>query len=224
MRALYCSALVCALALGVLLAPIPGFAQHNNNLLPEVTGCNGGPIGIDHRWTYDDSGIWNRGVQEALEYGAIAATVGGAVWLGGEDRLGKTFWQAADSSVAGAAISTTLKYAMGRPRPSQINDPCLWHQGSKYQSFPSGEVTLITAVVTPFILEYHEDSPWVYALYLLPVYDGIARMKVQAHWQTDVLAGFAIGTATGFLARIPDNPVILSVLPHAFMVGLRKQF
>jgi len=154
----------------------------------------------------------------------IGGTVAGAVWLGGEDRLGKTFWQAADSSVAGAAISTTLKYAMGRPRPSQINDPCLWHQGSKYQSFPSGEVTLVTAVVTPFILEYRQDYPWVYALYLLPVYDGIARMKVQAHWQTDVLAGFAIGTATGFLARVPENPVILSILPHGFMVGLKAAF
>ena len=31
-------------------------------------------------------------------------------------------------------------------------------------------------------------------------YAAVARMKLQAHWQTDVLAGFAPGTATGVLA------------------------
>jgi hypothetical protein len=63
-----------------------------------------------------------------------------------------------------------------------------------------------------------------YALELLPIYDGIARMKVQAHWQTDVLAGFALGGLTGYYAHNRDSPFILSVLPHGFTVGVRKQF
>jgi hypothetical protein len=56
------------------------------------------------------------------------------------------------------------------------------------------------------------------------VYDAIARMKSQAHWQTDVLAGFALGSLTGYLSTIPDTPVILGVLPHGFMVGLKANF
>ena len=64
----------------------------------------------------------------------------------------------------------------------------------------------------------------VYALELLPVYDGIARLKSNAHWQTDVLAGFALGAATGYLAHSRDNPFILGVLPHGFTVGIRRKF
>jgi undecaprenyl-diphosphatase len=78
--------------------------------------------------------------------------------------------------------------------------------------------------VTPFVLEYGHEQPAVYALELLPAYDAIARVKVHAHWQTDVLAGFALGTTTGYLAHSRDSPVILSVLPHGFMVGLHRQF
>jgi len=74
------------------------------------------------------------------------------------------------------------------------------------------------------VLEYGKDEPAVYALELLPVYDAIGRMKQQAHWQTDVLAGFALGTASGYYAQHRDGPFILGVLPHGFMVGIRGKF
>ena len=82
----------------------------------------------------------------------------------------------------------------------------------------------VSAIVTPFVLEYRHDYPAVYALELLPIYDGIARMKVQAHWQTDVLGGLALGGLTGYYAHNRDSPIILSVLPHGFTIGLHKQF
>jgi len=49
-------------------------------------------------------------------------------------------------------------------------------------------------------------------------------MKVRGHWQTDVLAGLAIGGGTGYLAHRADSPLILGVLPSGFSVGLKKQF
>jgi len=82
----------------------------------------------------------------------------------------------------------------------------------------------VSAVITPFVFEYHEDYPAVWLLELLPIYDGIARMKSQAHWQTDVLAGWGLGTLTGWYAHSRDNPLILSVLPHGFVVGIKKSF
>jgi hypothetical protein len=57
-------------------------------------------------------------------------------------------------------------------------------------SFPSGDVTAISSAITPFVLEYGPEHPSVYAPELLPLYDSMARMKSQAHWQTDVLAGW----------------------------------
>src|SRR5205814_7742412 len=154
--------------------------------------------GIDHVVTFDQSGIWNRNVQKAVEYGSIAAELGGALWYGGEDRLGKTFWQAIDSSTLGGITSEAMKHIFTRARPDQGGDPNKWFQGSGHYSFPSGEVTLITAVVTPFMFEYGHDHPGVYALALLPAYDAIARVKSQAHWQTDVLASIGLGTLTGY--------------------------
>ena len=180
--------------------------------------------GIDHILTYDNSGIWKRTNQTALVNTLIAGEIVGAVWEGGETRLGKTFWQAIDSSAVGAVSSEALKRIFTRSRPAQSNDPNLWFQGGSHYSFPSGEVTAVTAIITPFVLEYQRDQPAVYALYLLPAYIGVARMKVQAHWQTDVLAGFALGTAAGYFAHTRDSPLILGVLPHGFLVGLHVRF
>src|SRR6516225_5658864 len=182
--------------------------------------------GIDHLVPYDDSGIWKRSNQEIVEYGVIAA--GGALWEGGESRLGKTFWRSIDSGVAAGIVAQVMKVAFSRVRPRDSGpggDPNLWFQGGGNQSFPSGEVTAVSAIVTPFMFEYGHDHPGVYALGLLPVYDAIARVKVQAHWQTDVLAGFALGTGTAWLIhRSPNSPFILQVMPHGIYVGIKKSF
>jgi acid phosphatase family membrane protein YuiD len=194
-------------------------------LLGAVSDCR---AGIDHLVPYDDSGIWKRSNQEVVEYGLIAAEVGGALWEGGESRLGKTFWRSIDSSVAAGLVAQVMKVAFSRVRPIDSGpggNPNLWFQGHGNESFPSGEVTAVSSIVTPFMLEYGHDHPGVYALALLPVYDAIARVKIQAHWQTDVLAGFALGSGTAWLIhRSPNSPFILQVMPHGIYVGLKKSF
>jgi len=185
--------------------------------------------GIDHMLPYDNSGIWKRNYQEFLEYGLIAAEVGGAVWEGGETRLGSTFWRSIDSSVAAGLVAQVMKVTFSRVRPRDSGpypgDPNLWFQGHGNESFPSGEVTAVSSIVTPFVLEYAQQYPAVYALELLPIYDGIARMKQQAHWQTDVLAGFALGAGSAWLIhRSASSPFILKVMPHAIYVGISKKF
>jgi len=47
-------------------------------------------LGIDYRLPYDNSGIRARHNQLMLEDGVILSEMGGAPWLGGQDRLGKT--------------------------------------------------------------------------------------------------------------------------------------
>jgi acid phosphatase family membrane protein YuiD len=194
-----------------------------------LVAAHGSRAGIDHLVPYDDSGIWKRSNQEFVEYGLIAAEVGGALWEGGESRLGQTFWRSIDSSVAAGLVAQVMKVAFSRVRPRDSGpppgDPNLWFQGHGNQSFPSGEVTAVSSIVTPFVLEYGHDHPGVYALELLPIYDAIGRVKVQAHWQTDVLAGFALGTGAAWLIhRSPNSPFILKIMPHGIYVGLSKEF
>ena len=200
------------LALVLLVAPLRSFA------------VSAGPFGIDHEWRLSDTGIWNRGAQVGLEYGSIAFITAGSLWLGNHDRLGHVFWQSADSAVFAGLTAQVLKFSFSRARPRQGDNPNLWFQGHGYQSFPSGEVTLQAAWVTPFIVDYRRRDPWVWALEALPVYDAIARMKSQAHWQSDVLAGWAIGTAFGYWATTRRVPLLVEILPGGASVGFYKRF
>ena len=192
-------------------------------LLPAVCAhAAGGPLGIDHRLGHDDSGIWARSDQLLLERAVIATELGGALWLGGEDRLGKTYWQSVDASVFSAVSVEVMKYTFGRERPSQTSDPNHWFKSG--QSFPSGEVALQASFVTPFIAEYSDEHPWVWSLEALPAYDAVARMKTWGHWQTDVLASWALGTAFGIYAHGRQAPFFLSLMPHGIMMGLHTSF
>src|SRR5436190_13385254 len=173
--------------------------------------------GIDHPVEPQDSGIWSRSNQNALRYGLLFGDIAFAVWQGGENRIGKAAWQSIDSVALAGITAEVGKRAFGRLRPSETSDPKQWFQGGK--SFPSGEVSEISGIVTPYIFEYAHDHPSVWTLELLPAYDAIARVRVGAHWQTDVLAGWALGTATGYLAWRHESPVIVGILPHGFNVG-----
>ena len=184
----------------------------------------GGPIGIDHEWSLDQSGIWSRPTQISLEYAVVGIEAGSALWLGNDNKLGHTFWQAIDSTAISSASAAALKLAFSRSRPKQQHDPDKWFQGSGNESFPSGEVTLQASFVTPFIVNYSKDHPWVWSLELLPLYDSIARMKSQAHWQTDVIAGWLLGTAIGYWSTTRNTPISVQVLPDGLSVGISRRF
>jgi undecaprenyl-diphosphatase len=188
-----------------------------------VVHAGGGPLGIDHRLNYDNQGIWKRSNQRALEGLMIGGAIAGALWEGSDSRLGKTFWQSIDASLVGGAGYLVLNNTFRRLRPGQTDDPNQWFKHGGH-SFPSGEVTAITSVITPFVLEYAHDSPAVYSLELLPLYDAVARMKTQGHWQTDVLAGWALGTAAGYYAHSRNQPFTVMVLPRGLTIGWHKNF
>ncbi len=180
--------------------------------------------GFDHQLPFDQSGIWARNYQLGLQNAVIATELAGSLWLGNDDELGHTFWQTIDSSVISGIGATAMKYAFSRARPNQGNNPNAWFQGSGDQSFPSGEVTLQASFVTPFIVNYGRQDPWVWALEILPIYDAIARMKSQAHWQTDVIAGWALGTGVGYWSTTRGTPIFVQILPDGLSVGFSKRF
>jgi membrane-associated phospholipid phosphatase len=180
--------------------------------------------GFDHEVPLDQHGIWGRGYQTALENGVVAVEVAGSLWFGNDDEIGHTFWQTVDSSALSGAAALALKYAFGRARPNQGDNPGAWFKGSSHQSFPSGEVTLQASFVTPFIANYWRQAPWVFALEALPVYDAVARLKSHAHWQTDVIAGWALGTGVGYWSTTRAIPISVEILPKGLTVGFSKRF
>jgi undecaprenyl-diphosphatase len=193
-------------------------------LQPPSAQAAGGPLGIDSELPLDIRGIWARRYQTGIENGVIAVEIAGALWLGDDDKLGHTFWQDIDSTALSGVAAQLLKYAVGRPRPYQGDDPNSFFKGTHYQSFPSGEVTLQSAFVTPLIVNYYKEDPWIWALEALPVYDAIARLKSRAHWQTDVVAGGLLGTGFGYWATTRPTPISVQFLPRGITVGFRTRF
>ncbi len=187
-------------------------------------GTSHGPFGIDYKLkAQDKNGFFARSKQVGLEYGTVAFEAAGALLLGNHKGIGHVFWQAADSSVFAGAAAQVLKFAFRRARPVQGEGPDAWFQG-RDQSFPSGEVTLQASFVTPFILDYRHRYPWIWAAELLPIYDAYGRMKSQGHWQSDVIAGWALGTAFGYWATQRKVPLLVELLPHGLSVGFYKRF
>ncbi len=186
--------------------------------------ASGGPLGIDHRLHYDNSGIWKRSTQITLMSGTILTVGAGALAFGDHSKLGDTFWRSVDAMVVTSLATTALKYTFQRERPSQTTDPNLFFQGTHAQSFPSGEVAAMSAAVTPFIVNYGGIHPAVYALALLPAYDALARMKTHGHWQSDVLAGALIGTGVGVWAAHRHSSLLVGWLPGGFSVGYVHHF
>ena len=183
-----------------------------------------GLLGLDHLVQRSDTGIWSRQNQLALQYSSAMVVVGGSLWEGSESRLGKTFWKSTDAMLLGTAASSTGKLIFQRERPNQGDGPNAWFKGTDSASFPSGEVTHITAIVVPFIAEYSQDQPLIWSLAALPVYDAVARVKSQGHWQSDVLVGLALGTTVGLYAHNRPTSLLIEALPQGLSVGISKKF
>ncbi len=202
-------------ALALALAPFAGPAH-----------AGGGPLGIDSVVPLNDAGIWDPDVQRAAYFSLLLVPWGAALAEGTGTRLGRTWWRSAESATASLVTMTAVKSLAQRRRPGQSDppDPDRWREGGDFESFPSGHVTLATAAVAPFIMEYGRDRPAVWALAAIPAWMGLARVNVGAHWQSDVLGGWALGIATAWLASKPDSPLVLSVLGDGGFVGLRYRW
>jgi len=179
---------------------------------------------VDHMVSYDASGMWDPTVYRSIVGALSVAGIGGAVWEGTQTPLGKTMWQGLDAEIVAGASAQVGKYVFTRARPNQGNNPCLWFQGGSNYSFPSGEAAVAAALVTPYVLEYGSEHPATYALLLLPLYVGAGRIKNQDHWQTDVLAGWALGGLSGWFTHSLETPIMVRLLPHGVELGLKAQF
>jgi hypothetical protein len=191
--------------------------------LPAVGHADGWSV-IDHRTHQNESSVWDPNVYRGLMYGLGIADLGGALWEGSESRFGKILWQTLDSQLLAGGTAAAMKYVFRRKRPSETDNPNEWFSGGSNYSFPSGETAWSASLVTPFVLEFGTEHPYAYGLLLIPVYVGVGRLKARAHWQTDVLAGWAVGGLAGWYAHGRKTPIFVELLPHGMVVGLKTRF
>lgn len=184
-----------------------------------------GPFEIDRRLRFDNHGVWSRKMQLGLQVGLVGGAVGVALYEGSESRLGRTAWQTIDSIVFTVAATQAAKIAFSRTRPAQTDDPGRFFQGSGNRSFPSGETSNVAAALTPVVLEDGSEHPWLYpAAGTLLAYDMIARMKTRGHWQSDVIAGAALGAGIGYLMHQREHSLVLAPFGNGVFVGYSKHY
>jgi membrane-associated phospholipid phosphatase len=100
------------------------------------------------------------------------------------------------ASVISSVLTSTIKGVVGRARPNSGLGP---HHFSPFQgdySFPSGHATGAFAFAS--VIAAHYDNVWVdTTAYTIASLVGVARIHLDAHWTSDVIAGGLIGGLIG---------------------------
>jgi membrane-associated phospholipid phosphatase len=105
-------------------------------------------------------------------------------------------FQAAGSLVATSLVTEGLKAAFPKTRPD----------GSDRKSFPSGHTSRSFSSAATIFNRY--GASYGVPAFAVASLVGVARVQGKKHFWTDVIAGAAIGTASGFLIthKQPENP------------------
>jgi membrane-associated phospholipid phosphatase len=143
----------------------------------------------------------SKDVQDAIPAAAVfVATWGYANLIGDSNGRGEA-WAMLEAAGLSTVTAYALKYAGGRERPDQTSDPNQWHK-SGGNSFPSVHSTAAFAVGTVLAESGNDDYRWVrrFLGYGLGAATSYERLKHNAHWLSDTVAGAALGIASAHFA------------------------
>ncbi|MBS0366302.1 MAG: phosphatase PAP2 family protein [Proteobacteria bacterium] len=121
---------------------------------------------------------------------------------------------------AGFSVASTyvFKYAVRRERPNESSDPNGWEKGGG-DSFPSAHSAAAFAIGTVLAESGNDDYRWIRRIlgYGLGAATSYERLKHNAHWLSDTVAGSALGIATAHFIMNrhegPGSPQAWSVTP-----------
>jgi len=136
----------------------------------------------------------------------VISLIGTAVILPAARKDWQGFRQAAYSVGSAAGISLVLKALVDEERPDNSDD----------DSFPSGHTANAFASATTL----HRRYGWKTGVpaYALATLTGVARERARQHYWYDVVAGAAIGTATGWFFTDAFNDKV-QLIPWANSKG-----
>jgi membrane-associated phospholipid phosphatase len=165
----------------------------------------------------------NTGLRTTSEYitnfggaweGYILAAFGAYGFIFKSNKVKTTTLLATQAYITAGAMSYVVKYLTGRQRPNYYDPahpaepdntvfrgPSIFngnHPASGFgSSFPSGHTTAAFCAATVFAYEYKDQIVIPVIAYSIAGLVGVSRITENAHWTTDVLAGFALGYITG---------------------------
>lgn len=191
--------LVC-LALALAAAPAPAAAQRRAE--PFIAGAvlvgaalldrpvdRAIPAGGGTRLDWATRGL-NYGGRPAYALVAVGAAYAGGR-LADEPELSSSAAHVVGALLAAGAVNGTLKYVVGRERPSATDDPLHFrplNASNRWQSFPSGHAVVAFSLATSISEE--ADRPWVTALtFGGATLVGWSRIYDDKHWTSDVVGG-----------------------------------
>jgi membrane-associated phospholipid phosphatase len=170
----------------------------------------------------------SKDVQDALPTVAVGlATWAYASFL--DDSAGRReAWNMLEAAALGSVTAYALKYSVRRAGPDQTSDPNAWEKGGG-NSFPSWHSTAAFAVGTVLAESGNDEYRWVRRLlgYGLGAATSYERLKHQAHWLSDTVAGAALGAASARFAMrrsersAADTAISLEPLPGGAMLAYR---
>ena len=136
-------------------------------------------------------------VKDAIPTAAVfLATWGYASLVDSSDGRSET-WAMFEAAGLGGVSAYALKYTLRREGPDDTSNPNQWFKGSS-GTFPSFHSTAAFAVGTVLAESGSDDYRWLRRLlgYGLGVATSYERLKHNAHWLSDTMAGAALGTAS----------------------------
>ena len=136
----------------------------------------------------------------------------------------KEAWGMLEAAGLSSATGFILKYAAGRERPDETTNPNRWRAGS--DSFPSLHVTAATAIGTVLAESGNDEYRWVrrFVGYGIAGLTGYERLKHNAHWLSDTVAGAALGASTARFVMHrtyrtdKDSSLMLLPIDHGVML------
>jgi membrane-associated phospholipid phosphatase len=117
-----------------------------------------------------------------------------------DDSAGKReAWSMFEAAGLSTLTAYGLKFAIRREGPDETNDPNAWASGHG-GTFPSTHATAAFAVGTVLAESGNDDYRWLrrFLGYGLGVATDYERLKHNAHWLSDVVAGSALGAASAY--------------------------
>ena len=109
-------------------------------------------------------------------------------------------WAMVEAAALSGVTDYALKFASGRQTPEQTSNPNQWFKSGT--SFPSFHTTEAFAVGTVLAESGNDDYRFLRRVlgYGIGAFTGYQRLKHNAHWLSDTVAGAALGIASAHFA------------------------